>query len=90
MELLDFLLNSQTKQEFKKISSHIATLLYTEFYVYIWLICIYNILLFVLILANLALTIQVLRQQSREAGAHGLTSSIPQKIVYVATNNPFI
>jgi len=76
--LLDFLLNSQTKQELKKISSHIAGLLYTEFYLYIWLICIYNVLLFVLILSNLALTIQLLKQRNM------------RDVVYMTASTPFI
>lgn len=57
--IMDFLLDNQTKQYLKKISSQVTSLLYNEFYVYIWFICIYNIFVLALIITNLALLIQL-------------------------------
>lgn len=55
----DNLFDSYAKEQLKKISSQVAGLLYNEFYVYLWFICIYSVFLLVLTITNLGLIINL-------------------------------
>lgn len=58
---IQFLGNEDARKDIKAILSPLGDIIYNELYVYLWIICIYNILLFVLILANLYLLLKVLK-----------------------------
>lgn len=49
----------------KDVIQPIGITLYNEFYIYIWLICIYNVFLFVIVMLNLVL---LLRLSSKLSG----------------------
>lgn len=52
---IDFFRNDDIKKEIKELLKPLVNIIYNEVYVYIWLICIYNILLFFSILTILFL-----------------------------------
>lgn len=62
--LLEFLQNENTKQHIQEFINHIINIIYNEFYVYIWFICIYNVFLIFIILVNLFLLLNLLRLKS--------------------------
>ena len=62
--LLEFLQNENTKQHIQEFINHIINIIYNEFYVYIWFICIYNVFLICIILVNLFLLLNLLRLKS--------------------------
>ena len=57
---IEFFNNSNTKQELFDILKPITLSVYNELYIYVWVICFYSILLFLLILANLILVMKLL------------------------------
>lgn len=52
----------ETKKEFMELLKPVKESLYNEIYLYIWIICFYSIMLFLLILANLFLLLRILNQ----------------------------
>ena len=56
---LDFFKNNDIKKEVKELLKPIVNIIYNEIYIYLWLICFYNLFLFFLILANLFLLIKL-------------------------------
>lgn len=56
---LEFLKNNDIKKNMKELFKPIADIIYNEVYIYIWLICFYNLFLFFIILANLFLLIKL-------------------------------
>jgi hypothetical protein len=52
---IDFFRNEDIKKEIRELLKPLVNIVYNEIYVYVWLICIYNILLFFCILAILFL-----------------------------------
>jgi hypothetical protein len=50
---IEFLNDSNNKKELRDILKPITDSIYNEVYIYIWVICFYSIILFLLILANL-------------------------------------
>lgn len=56
---LQFFYNEDTRKDITDLLSPLANIVYNELYVYIWVICFYNIFLFVLILANLYLLLKI-------------------------------
>ena len=57
---IHFFDNEDTQKDIKAILTPLGDIIYKEIYVYIWVICFYNIFLFVLILANLYLLLKIL------------------------------
>lgn len=53
------LFDSHAKQQLKKISTQVSGLLYNEFYIYLWFICIYSVFLLVITITNLGLIINL-------------------------------
>jgi hypothetical protein len=51
--------NEDVHKEVKEIIKPLGNMMYNEIYLYIWFICIYNVLLLFLILANLFLVIHL-------------------------------
>ena len=61
---LDFFKNNDIKKDVKELMRPIVNIIYNEVYIYLWLICFYNVFLFFLILANLFLLIRLLYKQN--------------------------
>jgi len=62
--LIEFLKNENTKQQIHEIINPIVNIIYNEFYVYVWFICIYNVFLIFIILVNLFLLLHLVRLKS--------------------------
>jgi len=58
----EFLKNEDIKREFKEVIRSIVNIVYNELYIYVWFICIYNVFLIFIILANLFLTLRTIKQ----------------------------
>ncbi len=56
---IEFFNNSNAKQELFDILKPITLSVYNEIYIYVWVLCFYSILLFLLILANSILLIKL-------------------------------
>ena len=59
---IEFLKNANTRKELGDILKPITDSIYNELYIYIWVICFYSIILFLLILANLCLLMNILNK----------------------------
>jgi hypothetical protein len=59
---IEFLKNANTRKELGDILKPITDSIYNELYIYIWVICFYSIILFLLILANLFLLMNILNK----------------------------
>ena len=57
---IHYFYNEDTRKDIKEIMTPIGEIVYTEIYVYLWVICFYNIFLFVIILANLYILLKIL------------------------------
>lgn len=57
---IHFFYNEETRKDIKEIMTPISEIVYNEIYVYLWVICFYNIFLFIIILANLYLLLKIL------------------------------
>jgi uncharacterized membrane protein YdbT with pleckstrin-like domain len=62
---IEFFKNEDIKQNLQEIIRPVVDIIYNEIYIYIWFICIYNVFLIFIILANLFLLIRLLQQQSK-------------------------
>jgi len=58
---LQFFNEIETKKEFMELLQPIKDSIYNEIYIYLWIICFYSIMLFILILANLFLLLHILQ-----------------------------
>ena len=56
---IEFLQREDTRRDVKEIIKPIANVIYNETYLYLWLICLYNVFLIFFILANLFLVINL-------------------------------
>lgn len=59
IELLD---NEETRKNIREIIQPISSMIYNEMYPYIWLLCIYLVVVTFIILMNLLLLVRVLNQ----------------------------
>jgi hypothetical protein len=57
--LFDMLDNQDVKKQIKHAVSPIGNMIYNEFYLYIWLICFYNVFLFIIVVVNLFLLVKL-------------------------------
>jgi hypothetical protein len=70
--LLGYLETPNFKKQIKGIIQPIGKMIYNEMFFYIWFICIYNVFLIFLVMANLFLLIRLLKQQPNIlSNAHG-------------------
>ena len=49
----EFLQSSSTQHSFREVIKQVSHLVYDEIYLYVWLICFYNVLLFFIVAATL-------------------------------------
>lgn len=59
-ELRSKIKNNYLKTDLKEFIKPVVNIVYNEIYIYIWLICFYNVFLFFLVLANLFLILRLL------------------------------
>ena len=59
---IEFFQNEDTRKHVKDIIKPIVNIVYNEIYVYLWLICLYNVFLIFIILANLFLLLHFLKK----------------------------
>ena len=52
--------SADIKKYVKVAATQLGTMIYNELYIYLWFICIYNVILIFLVLANLLLLIRLL------------------------------
>ena len=57
--LVDFFKNEDIKRDVKDVIKPVVTFIYDEIYVYIWLICLYNVFFILVVLAILYLLIKL-------------------------------
>jgi len=55
----DFLKQDDVKKDIRELLSPLVNIIYNELYVYIWSICFFQILLFILVLTNLIMLLRV-------------------------------
>lgn len=55
----DFFKHEDVKKDIRELLSPLVNIIYNELYVYIWSICFFQILLFILVLANLIMLIRL-------------------------------
>ena len=56
---IEFFTNEDIHKEVKEIIKPLGNMMYNEIYLYLWFICIYNVFLLFIILANLFLVIHL-------------------------------
>ncbi len=59
--MISFLKNEEVKQYIKNLVGPLGTMIYNEIYIYMWFICIYNVILIFLVLVNLVILLKLLR-----------------------------
>jgi hypothetical protein len=69
---IDFFKNEDIKRDVKEILKPIVHIVYNEIYVYIWVICFYNVFLTFVILANLFLLLKLLSKSSMNTNLGGI------------------
>jgi hypothetical protein len=55
----DFLNQDDVKKDIRELLSPLVNIIYNELYVYIWSICFFQILLFILVLTNLIMLLRM-------------------------------
>lgn len=66
MDLLKFFKNSDIQKTLKDMTQPLGQILYERLYIYIWLICIYNVLLIFMVLV---IFVMVIRHELRLVAA---------------------
>jgi len=57
--LVDFFKNEDIKRDVKDVIKPVVSFIYDEIYVYVWLICLYNVFFILVVLAILYLLVQL-------------------------------
>ena len=60
----EFLKNEDIRREFNEVIRSIVNIVYNELYIYVWFICIYNVFLIFIILANLFLLLRNIKNDN--------------------------
>jgi hypothetical protein len=63
---IDFFHNEDIKLYVKEVMKPLVTIIYNEIYVYIWVLCIYNIFLFLIILAIFFLILNMIKNTNNK------------------------
>jgi hypothetical protein len=59
---VDFFKDKDIRNDMKELITPVFDMIYNDMYVYIWLICIYNIFLIILIIINLYLSHRIINK----------------------------
>jgi membrane-anchored protein YejM (alkaline phosphatase superfamily) len=60
---IEFFSDSETKKELFELFKPVTDSLYNELYIYLWIICFYSVVLFLLVLVNLFLLLKLLNKK---------------------------
>jgi hypothetical protein len=63
---IEFFQNEDIRKDVREIIKPIVHIIYNEIYVYIWFICLYNVFLIFLVLANLLLLLRWFTKSTKE------------------------
>jgi len=61
---LDFFKNEDIRKDVKEMLKPFAQIMYNELYLYIWVICFYNVFLIFIVLVNLFLLLKLIRKSN--------------------------
>jgi hypothetical protein len=64
---IEFFQNEDIRMNIREIIKPLGNLMYNEIYLYVWFICIYNVFLLFLVLANMCLVIKLFYIQKLSA-----------------------
>ena len=56
-----FLDDEDTRKGIKQLITPVGSIIYNEIYAYIWVICFYNIFLFIIVLANMYILLKIMK-----------------------------
>jgi len=59
---IEFFQDADTKRDIQEIIKPIVDIIYNELYIYLWVICLYNVFLIFIILANLFLLLRLIKK----------------------------
>jgi len=59
---IEFLKDKDIRNDIKEIITPLFDMIYNDMYVYIWLICVYNIFLIIIIVMNLYLSLRIINK----------------------------
>jgi hypothetical protein len=62
---VDFFKNEDIRKDIKEIIRPIGMMIYNEIYLYIWLVCFYNVFLILIILANLFILFRLMKKSNQ-------------------------
>jgi hypothetical protein len=62
---IQFFQSEDIKRDFKEMFRPISGIIYNEIYPYLWMICIYNVFLIFIIVANLFLLLRLIQMNQR-------------------------
>ena len=61
MDMSEWINSEEVQKHFKKASGVVVSAVYNEVYLYLWFICIYNIFLLIVVVANMYLLMRLIR-----------------------------
>lgn len=61
---IEYLNKEDIKHDLKEILKPIVSTVYNEIYIYVWLICFYNVVFILIVLANFILLLRVLKKNT--------------------------
>jgi hypothetical protein len=61
---IDFFKNEDIRKDVKEMLKPFAQIMYNELYLYIWIICFYNVFLIFIVLVNLFLLLKIIRKSN--------------------------
>jgi hypothetical protein len=59
---IDFFKNEDIRKDVKEMLKPFAQIMYNELYLYVWVICFYNVFLIFIVLVNLFLLLKLIRK----------------------------
>jgi hypothetical protein len=68
---IEFFNSEDIRKDIKEVIKPLGIMIYNEIYIYLWLICFYNVFLIFIILANLILLLTLLRRNKYFSNTDG-------------------
>jgi hypothetical protein len=65
---IEYLNKSNIKQDLKEIAKPVMEMIYNEIYIYLLLICVYNVVFIFIVLANFILLLKLLKNHNMHTG----------------------
>jgi hypothetical protein len=70
---IEFFNSEDIRKDIKEVIKPLGIMIYNEIYIYLWMICFYNVFLIFIILANLVLLLTLLKRNKYFSNIDGLT-----------------